>query len=147
MREVSTKCDSDGIAEADGSLMFPEVLRPVTGEGISARLIVPHVGNVLQGAQVGKDIEGAQELPVNPTRMDMTQGRKAYVVPCLLAYASRYRATLVRTGLEELVDVTARFIMGMTGEKTRSERPRIFLLVTNQLTPAIGDADAEYDSS
>ena len=54
VREVSATCDSDGIAEADGSLMFPEVLRLAPGVGISARLIVPHVGNVLQGAPVGK---------------------------------------------------------------------------------------------
>ena len=68
MREVSATCDSDGVAEADGSLMFPEVLRPAPGEGISARLGVPHVGKVLQGAPVGNDVEEAQELPVNPTR-------------------------------------------------------------------------------
>jgi hypothetical protein len=41
VREVSATCDSNGIAEADGGLMFPEVLRPAPGEGISARLIVP----------------------------------------------------------------------------------------------------------
>ena len=29
--------DIDDVAEADGRLMFPEVLRPATGEGISAR--------------------------------------------------------------------------------------------------------------
>ena len=43
VREVSTTCDGGGISEADGSLVFPEVARPATGEGISARLIVPHV--------------------------------------------------------------------------------------------------------
>ena len=42
VREVSATCDSDSVAEADGSLMFPEVLRPAPGEGISAGLIVPH---------------------------------------------------------------------------------------------------------
>ena len=41
VREVSATCDSDGVAEADGSLMFPEVLRPASGEGISARLAPP----------------------------------------------------------------------------------------------------------
>ena len=66
MREVT--CDSDNVAEADGSLMFPEVLRPAQGEGVIAGLIVPHVGKVLQGAPVGKDVEEAQELPVNPPR-------------------------------------------------------------------------------
>jgi hypothetical protein len=35
VREVIATCDSDGVAEADGSLMFPEVLRPAPGEGIS----------------------------------------------------------------------------------------------------------------
>ena len=29
-------------------------------------LASPHVGKVLQGAPVGKDVEEAQELPVNP---------------------------------------------------------------------------------
>ena len=67
-RGVSATCDNDGSPEADGSLMFPEVLRPAPGEGISERLIVPHVGKLLQGAPVGKDVEEAQELPMNPTR-------------------------------------------------------------------------------
>ena len=61
MREVSAACNSDGIAEADGRLMFPEVLRPAPGVGISARLIVPHVGNVLQGAPVGKWLMNREE--------------------------------------------------------------------------------------
>ena len=34
VREVSTTRDGDRIAIADGSLMFPEVLRPAPGEGI-----------------------------------------------------------------------------------------------------------------
>ena len=46
-REVS---DSDGIGEADGSLMLPVVLRPAPGEGISARLGPPQVVKVQQGA-------------------------------------------------------------------------------------------------
>ena len=62
LREVSATSDSDSVAQADGRLMFPEVLRPAPGEGVSARLIVPHVGKVLQGAPVGKDVEEAQEL-------------------------------------------------------------------------------------
>ena len=37
VRKVSE--NSDGVA--DGSLMFPEVLRPASGEGISARLAPP----------------------------------------------------------------------------------------------------------
>ena len=48
VREVKATCNSDGVAEADGSLMFPEVLRPAPGEVISARLFVPHVGKVLR---------------------------------------------------------------------------------------------------
>ena len=44
VREVSATCDSDGVAEAYGSLMLPEVSRPAPGESISARLGVPHVG-------------------------------------------------------------------------------------------------------
>ena len=60
--------DKDGVAKADGNLMSTVVLRLVPGEGISARLVFPHVGNVLQGAPVGKAVEEAQKLPVNPTR-------------------------------------------------------------------------------
>ena len=63
MRKVSATCDGDSVAETDGSLVLPEILRPAPGEGISARLIVPHVGKVLQGAPVGKDVEEAEELP------------------------------------------------------------------------------------
>ena len=58
VREVSAPRNSDCIAEADGSLMFPEVLRPATGEGIRTWLMIPHVGKVLVGAPVGKDVEG-----------------------------------------------------------------------------------------
>ena len=69
VREVSTTRDGDRIAEADGSLMFPEVLRPAPGEGIRTRLMIPHVGKVLLRAPVGKckDVEEAQKLPVNPS--------------------------------------------------------------------------------
>ena len=52
LRKVIATCNRDGIAE-HGSLMFPEVLRQAPGEGISARLIVPHVGKVLQSAPMG----------------------------------------------------------------------------------------------
>ena len=57
VREVSATCNSHSVAEADGSLVLPEVLRPAPGEGISARLVIPHVSEVLQGASVGKDVE------------------------------------------------------------------------------------------
>jgi hypothetical protein len=65
VREVSATCNSHNVAEADSSLVLPEVLRPAPGEGISAGLVVPHVSKVLQGASVGKDVEESQELPVN----------------------------------------------------------------------------------
>ena len=68
VRKVSATCDGYGVAATRGSLVLPEVLRPAPGEGISARLITPLVGKVLQGALVCKDVEEAQELPVNPTR-------------------------------------------------------------------------------
>ena len=80
VREVSATCDRDSVAKADGSLMLPEVLRPAPGEGISAGLVVPHVSKVLQGASVGKDVEEAQELPVNAPR-GRHDKRQAYVVP------------------------------------------------------------------
>ena len=60
VREVSSACDRDSIAEADGGLMLPVVLEPAPGEGISAMLKVPHVGKVLDDAPVGKDVEDAQ---------------------------------------------------------------------------------------
>ena len=62
MREVSATCNSHSVAEADGSLVLPEVLRPAPGEGISAGLVIPHVSEVLQGASVGKDVEEAQDF-------------------------------------------------------------------------------------
>ena len=75
VREVSATRDCDCIAEADGSLMFPEVLRPAPGEGIRARLMIPHVGKVLLRAPLGKDVEEAQELPVNAPRDVITFSR------------------------------------------------------------------------
>jgi hypothetical protein len=60
VRQVSMTSDRDGVAEPDGSLMFPKVLRLAPREGISARLIVPHVGEVLQGETVGKDVQESQ---------------------------------------------------------------------------------------
>jgi hypothetical protein len=106
VREVGATCDSDSVAEADGSLMFPEVLRPAPGEGISAGLIIRHVGKVLQGAPVGKDVEEAQELPVNPPRCRHDTRQKGVcgalpvsirrAIPCHLG---------ARSGLEELVDI------------------------------------------
>ena len=59
-RNVCATCDVDGVSETDGCLVLPEVLRPAPGEGISARLIVPHVGKVLHCAPVGKDREEAR---------------------------------------------------------------------------------------
>ena len=106
VREVSATCNSHSITEADGSLVLPEVLRPAPGEGISAGLVIPHVSEVLQGASVGKDVEEAQELPVNPTRGRHDTRQKGVcgalpvgiclAVPCHLGACS---------GLEELVDI------------------------------------------
>ena len=47
VREVSAAGNRDGVGEADGSLMSPEVLRRAPGEGISARLGFPHIGKVV----------------------------------------------------------------------------------------------------
>ena len=64
VREVSATGDSDSVAEVDGSLMFPEVLRPAPGEGITARLIVPHVGKVLcTGCAGGQGCRGGAGTP------------------------------------------------------------------------------------
>ena len=83
-----------------------QVLGPAPGEVISAILILPHVGKVLQGAPVGKDVEEAQELPVNAprgrhdTRQEGVCGARPIgirlAVPCHLG---------ARSGLEELVDI------------------------------------------
>ena len=125
VREVSATCDSDSVAEADGSLMFPEVLRPETGEVVSARLIVPHVGKVLQGAPVGKDVdsEEAQELPVNPSRGRHDTRQKGVggarqvgirlTIPCHLG---------ARSGLEELVDVVVAQLPVVASEWWRSKK-------------------------
>jgi hypothetical protein len=67
VREVSAAGDGDGIGEADGSIMSPVVLRQAPEEGISARLGIPQVVKVPLGAPVSKDVEEAQELPVNQT--------------------------------------------------------------------------------
>jgi hypothetical protein len=99
VREVSAMCDSDGVAEADGSLMLQEMLRSVPCEGICACLGVPHVGKVLQRAPVCKDVEEATELPVNPTRGrhdTMQKGVCGAAVPCHLG---------ARRGLGGLVDI------------------------------------------
>ena len=37
LRQVSAAGDSDGVGEADGSPMLPEVLRPAPGKGNRAR--------------------------------------------------------------------------------------------------------------
>ena len=68
MHEVSAAYDCEGVADADGDLMLPVVLRPAPGECISAMFGFPHVGKVLLRAPVGKDVEETQELPVNPAR-------------------------------------------------------------------------------
>ena len=72
VREVSATCDIDSVAKADCSLMFPEVLRLATREGISARLILPHVCKVLQGAQVGKDVESCAPVSFVPLETSRT---------------------------------------------------------------------------
>ena len=42
--------------------------RSAPGKSLSSGLVIPQVGKVLSGAPVGKDVEEAQELPVNPAR-------------------------------------------------------------------------------
>ena len=51
VRKVSATCDGHDVAETDGSLVLPEVLRPAPCEDIIARLVVPHVGKVLATAR------------------------------------------------------------------------------------------------
>lgn len=106
VREVSATCNSHSVAEADGSLMFPEILRPAPGEGISVGLVVPHVSKVLQGAPVGKDVEEAQELPVNPPRgrHDTRQKGVCGALPVGIRLAIPCHLS-ARSGLVELVDI------------------------------------------
>jgi hypothetical protein len=104
--EVSAAGDGDGISEADGGRMLPVVLRPAPGESISARLGIPQIVKIPLGAPVGKDVEEAQELPVNPTRGRHDTGQEGVsgarpvgigsAIPC-------HRGA--RRGLEELVDI------------------------------------------
>jgi hypothetical protein len=75
--EVSTADDGDSVRKADGGAMLPEELTSSPGEGISAWLVIPQVGKVPSGAPVGKDVEEAQELPVNPTRGRHDAGQKS----------------------------------------------------------------------
>ena len=105
VREVSATCNSHSVAEADGSLVLPEVLRPAPGEGISAGLVIPHVSEVLQGASVGKDVEEAQELPVNAPRgrHDARQEGVCGALPVGIRLA--IPCHLGACGLEELVDI------------------------------------------
>ena len=68
MREVSAAGGGDSIRKAEGGFMLPVELSSAPGEGISAGLGNPPVVNVPLGASVGKDVEEAQELPVNALR-------------------------------------------------------------------------------
>ena len=93
VREVIATCDSDSVAEADGSLMFPEVLRPAPGEGISACLIVPHVGKVLQGAPVGKGHSArhsgavlAAKVSLSTSRVGLPRRHATASCACLSSY-------------------------------------------------------------
>ena len=97
LREVRAEGDGNSSRKADGVAMLPVVLRPSTGEGLSAGLITPHASKVPSGAEVGKDVEEVQELLLIPARgrqvypctLSRANGRKAWVVTCLLAYPSR----------------------------------------------------------
>jgi hypothetical protein len=66
----------------------------------------PYISKVLQGAPVGKDVEEAQELPVNPTRGRHDTRQKgvfgALPVGICLAVPCHFGAC---SGLEELVDI------------------------------------------
>ena len=56
--------------------MLPVVMRPAPGEGIREGLGIPQVVKVPLGAPVGKDVEEAQELPIDPTRGRQDTGQK-----------------------------------------------------------------------
>ena len=98
VREVSTTRGGDCIAEADGSLMFPEVLRPAPGEGIRARLMIPHVGKVLVGATVGAS--WVKQLPLVATlasyRPASPRNRRGPALSCQISRARRWRAPWVK---------------------------------------------------
>ena len=65
------------------TLLSPVVLRPATCESIFASFGFPHVGKVLEGAPMGKYIEGAQECPVDPVRV-RPRRRNRWAVRCFL---------------------------------------------------------------
>ena len=53
----------DAVSAVGPSVMFPEVLRPAPGEGISARLIVPPVGKVPHECFSGQGGRGGAGTP------------------------------------------------------------------------------------
>ena len=105
VREVRATCDGDGVSETGGSLVIQEILRPAPCEGTNARLIVPHVGKVLHGAPVGKDVEEAQELPMNPTRGRHDTRQKGVCGALIGICLAVPRHLGACRGLEELVDI------------------------------------------
>jgi hypothetical protein len=64
VREVRAAGDS----KADGDFTLPVELSSVTDGGLGSGLVISQVVKVLSGAPVGKDVEKAQELTVNPAR-------------------------------------------------------------------------------
>ena len=89
--------------------VFKEVTKQCTNKDhyqSSAGLVIPHVSEVLQSASVGKDVEEAQELPVNPSRggHDARQKGVGGARPGGICLAVT-RHLDARSGLKELVDI------------------------------------------
>ena len=68
VRKASAACNCDSICKPCGSPVSPEELRPAPGEGVYSWFVTPQAGRVPLCVTVGKDVEEAQELRMNPAR-------------------------------------------------------------------------------
>ena len=80
LRHVHPLGDSPRLCLADGGACVPKVLPAAELEGILAGLIVAVPLEPAGGAAVSNDVEEPQDLAVEPTLVEMTQGRKACLI-------------------------------------------------------------------
>jgi hypothetical protein len=75
---------------------LPVELSSAPGEGLSSGLVILQVGKVPSGVPVGKDVEEAQELPVNPARGRHGTGQKCVGSARSVGVGVTIHATTVR---------------------------------------------------
>ena len=126
VREVRAAGDGDGIRKADGDPMLPVVLRPASGEGTGAGLVIPQVGRVPLCAPLGKDVEEAQEFHVNQARGRHDAGQKGVSSARSAGIGVKIQRHLgARRALEELVDIGSRSCpLRLTRPRGGCRRPR-----------------------